>query len=50
MVNDQLNVLDQATNEPVEDIWAIGDACVHDTPEKRLPATAQGLHDLAILH
>jgi len=41
MVNDQLNVLDQATNEVVEDVWAIGDACVHETPEKRLPATAQ---------
>ncbi|KAF8489842.1 hypothetical protein JB92DRAFT_2755305 [Gautieria morchelliformis] len=41
VVNDQLNVLTQGTSEAAEDVWAIGDACVRESPDHRLPATAQ---------
>jgi hypothetical protein len=40
VVTDQLNVLRSDNGKVVDDVWAIGDACVLNTG--RLPATAQG--------
>ncbi|KAF8580746.1 FAD/NAD(P)-binding domain-containing protein [Ramaria rubella] len=41
LVNEQLNVVRQDNQSVVEDIWAIGDACVVESGQARLPATAQ---------
>ena len=40
MVNDRFNVLRADNSEVVDDVWAIGDACVLESG--RLPVTAQG--------
>ena len=44
----RLRVLEQGTNRPLEDIWAIGDASVMEGPEM-LPATAQVAAQKAIV-
>ena len=40
MTDKRLRVLEQGTDQPLKDIWAIGDASVIEGPEM-LPATAQ---------